>query len=176
MQSPRFDIRLDDIRQTFEKGRLASIWGNKVRHKMRSQIIPDPIEYLDVHLNLSNFCDLLHTKIIEGRYRSGTVQRIFMEKSKGLCRQIAVPNVEDAVVLQCLSDTLYVDIKGQAPSKNSFFEPDDHSFSNLKKSLLAEPEYGSFRAWLNFQKAVFKFPELCPKVGDGVIRRRFCLA
>ena len=80
-----------------------------------------------------------------------------MEKSKGLCRQIVLPTIRDALVLQCLSDAFYADIKGKAPTKKSFFEPEDHAFSVKRAEIFSQPGYGSFRSWLNFQQEIFRF-------------------
>ncbi|WP_304939315.1 RNA-directed DNA polymerase [Methylobacterium sp.] len=80
-----------------------------------------------------------------------------MEKSKGLCRQIVIPSLQDAIVLQRLSDALYAEIRGKAPSKKAFFEPEDHGFSNQKKDEHGLPRYGSLKSWLKFQKTLLKF-------------------
>jgi hypothetical protein len=124
---------------------------------MRSHFLPDPIEHLDFHINLHTHCAQIEQLVCTGHYLPAPAHRVLVEKSKGLCRQIVIPQVRDALILQCLSDALYHDIKGKAPSKRSFFEPEDHTFSTLRKSILGEPRYGSFRAWLNFQKELFDF-------------------
>ena len=80
-----------------------------------------------------------------------------MEKSKGLCRQITIPSRQDNIILQRLSDALYSEIHGKAPSKRAFFEPEDHRFSNNKKENNGAPSYGSFRSWINFQRALLNF-------------------
>jgi hypothetical protein len=60
----------------------------------------------------------------------------------------------DMLVLQCLSDVLYAQIKKEAPSSNAFFEPKDHSFWQLKGE---EAEYGTFKAWKEFQTEILGF-------------------
>lgn len=159
MKSPRFVLREEDIRKVFAASRLSHTWRTKVRDKMRNHVLPDPIEHLDFHLNLSANCDQIAQLVCSGHYLPAPAHRILMEKSKGLCRQIVIPHVRDALVLQCLSDALYADIRGKAPSTRSFFEPEDHTFSNVRKSILGIPRYGPFRAWLNFQTALFKFTD-----------------
>jgi len=159
MKSPRFALRETEIKQVFASSRLRQTWRNKVRAKMRTQFLPDPIEHLDFHISLTANCAQLEQLVCSGHYLPAPAHRILMEKSKGLCRQIVLPHVRDALVLQCLSDALYADIKGKAPSKRSFFEPEDHTFSTIRKSILGEPRYGSFRAWLDFQMHLFKFTE-----------------
>jgi hypothetical protein len=122
---------------------------------VRSYPLPDPIEHLDFHLDLTENCRQLEELVCSGHYLPAPAHRILMER--GLCRQIVIPAVRDALVLQCLSDVLYDDIRGKAPSKQAFFEPEDHTFSIFEESVLAEPRYGSLRAWLNFQQELFKF-------------------
>lgn len=123
---------------------------------MRDQFLADPIDHLDFHQRLGAECDALERIIKTGGYSPGESRRILVEKSKGLCRQLVIPNVRDAIVLQALSDGLYSDIRGKAPTRNSFFEPQDHTFSK-QSTLFTEPGYGSFRAWLNFQREIFRF-------------------
>ncbi|ESX49714.1 RNA-directed DNA polymerase [Mesorhizobium sp. C416B] len=69
---------------------------------------------------------------------------------------MTLPSVEDALTLQCLADAFWYEIKAKAPSKNAFFEPKDHSFA---KNDDDEPEYGSVKAWLEFQKEILGFSE-----------------
>jgi retron-type reverse transcriptase len=118
---------------------------------MRDQFVNDGIENFDFHLARKLESKKLSHLILSGHYATQKAQRILVEKSKGLCRQLVIPTIRDAIVLQCLSDALYAEIKGKAPTKNSFFEPKDHNFSSVPSG------YGSFAAWLNFQRALFKF-------------------
>ena len=128
MKSPRFALRETEVRSIFTSARIKRAWKDKVRAKMLNHLLPDPIEHLDFHLGLEARCSQIAKSVCEGVYLPGAAHRVLMEKSKGLCRQIVVPNIVDALVLQCLSDSLYQDIKGKAPSKRAFFEPEDHSF------------------------------------------------
>lgn len=159
MLSPRFPFRAEELQDVFSRSRLASTWRNKVRYKLRNQLLPDPIEHLDTHRNLAAVCQSIERKVLGGSYAPASVRRVLAEKSKGLCRQLVVPSAEDALVLQCLSDSLYSDIKGKAPSPQAYFEPDDQRFNQVRADLFAEPRYGTFKSWLNFQRAVFRFPD-----------------
>jgi hypothetical protein len=131
--------------------RLSKAWKDKVRARMQDQFVLDPIQYFDFHLNSAVECARLSQRILEGIYRPSPSERILVEKSKGLCRQLVIPQVVDAIVLQCLSDALYAVVSAKAPTSKSFFEPEDHSFSP------GEHEYGQFHAWLNFQESIFNF-------------------
>ncbi|BAI74353.1 hypothetical protein AZL_a08220 (plasmid) [Azospirillum sp. B510] len=151
MRSPRFDIRAAKLRAIFSPSNIERIWKDKVRQHMKDQFINDGIENFDFHVGRKLESKKLSQIILSGDYLPQKAQRILLEKSKGLCRQLVIPAVQDAIVLQCLSDALYSEIKGRAPTKKSFFEPKDHKFSSDQTG------YGSFSAWLNFQKALFNF-------------------
>lgn len=118
---------------------------------MKEQFINDGIENFDFHIARKLESKNLSHIILSGDYVPQKARRILVEKSKGLCRQIVIPTVRDAIVLQCLSDALYGEIKGKEPTKNAFFEPKDHKFSS------APSGYGTFASWLNFQKSLFNF-------------------
>ncbi len=118
---------------------------------MRDQFISDGIENFDFHISRAVESQKLSQLVLSGEYVPQKAQRILVEKSKGLCRQLVIPSVRDAIVLQCLSDVLYSEVKGKAPTGKAFFEPKDHKFSSPPSG------YGTFAAWLNFQKELFSF-------------------
>ncbi|MBB3442110.1 RNA-directed DNA polymerase [Rhizobium sp. BK379] len=151
MRSPRFNIRAKKLRSIFSAKNIERIWKDKVRISMREQFICDGIENFDFHVARSVESQKLSHLILSGDYVPQKAQRILVEKSKGLCRQLVIPSVRDAIVLQCLSDALYAEIKGKAPTTKAFFEPKDHKFSSPPSG------YGTFASWLNFQKGLFEF-------------------
>jgi retron-type reverse transcriptase len=121
MKSPRFDARAAELKKIFQPRNMVKVWTEKVRHSMREQHLADPLDNLDFHSNRHIACQRLSARILSGDYQPSPSQRILSEKSKGLCRQIVIPSVEDALVLQCLSDALYAEIKGKAPTTKAFF-------------------------------------------------------
>jgi hypothetical protein len=123
---------------------------------MRDQFIVDGVENFDFHVARRLECQKLSKLILGGDYVPQRAQRILVEKSKGLCRQLVIPTTRDALVLQCLSDALYAEIRGKAPTDRSFFEPADHRFSTARSG------YGTFASWLNFQKELFGFSRTRP--------------
>lgn len=151
MKSPRFDIRARPLRAIFSPSNLATVWKDKVRLSMKQQFLDDGVENFDFHVSHKLECQKLSRLILDGSYVPQRAQRILVEKSKGLCRQLVIPGVKDALVLQCLSDALYKQVRGKAPTNKSFFEPKEHKFSNTRS------EYGTFASWLNFQRALFSF-------------------
>ncbi len=151
MRSPRFDIRAKKLRTIFSPQNIERIWKEKVKVSMRDQFMCDGIENFDFHVSRKIESQKLSHLILSGDYVPQKAQRILVEKSKGLCRQLVIPSIRDAIVLQCLSDALYSEIKGKAPTSKAFFEPKDHKFSSPPSG------YGTFAAWLNFQKELFEF-------------------
>jgi hypothetical protein len=137
----------------FAPKNIERIWKEKVRISTRDQFMCDGIENFDFHVSIKIESKKLSHLMLSGDYVPQRAQRILVEKSKGLCRQLVMPGVRDSIVLQCLSDALYSDIKGQAPTSKAFFEPKDHKFSSPPSG------YGTFAAWLNFQKELFKFSQ-----------------
>jgi hypothetical protein len=155
MQSPKFPLKTKDLQEVINPGRLKSTWKHKVRDAMRTQLVFDPIENLDFHTQLDAMCSEIHAEVISGAYIPRPAIRLLSEKSKGMCRQIVIPTVKDALILQSLSDALWVELSKKAPSKRAFYGPADHAFSNTIKGLTSE--YGSLGAWLNFQEEIFGF-------------------
>jgi hypothetical protein len=151
MKSPRFDIRAAALKPIFHPANLENTWKDKVRVYMRQQFMNDGIENFDFHVAYKVECLKLSQSILSGDYVTQKAKRILVEKSKGLCRQLVLPSVQDALVLQCLSHALYKQIRGKAPTKRSFYQPQEHRFSTIRS------EYGTFASWLNFQSELFNF-------------------
>jgi hypothetical protein len=155
MQSPKFASKRADIQQVINAANLRSRWRHKVRDALRKQPIPDPIEHLDFHINLDSICNSIAAEVCSGQYIPRPPIRYLSEKSKGLCRQLVIPSPKDALVLQGLSDALWTELREKAPSKNSFYAPNDHRFSQIIRGYT--DEYGPVNAWLAFQEKILGF-------------------
>lgn len=150
--SPKYFLRARSICGYVNIKRIEEKWRKKTRHDMKRQFYPDPVQHLDVHVEIDTIAQTIRSSIIDGTYTVHFPSRYYVEKSRGLCRLMVQPRAEDAIVLQCLSDKLYSQIKRQSPSKNAFFEPKDHSFNKT-----SEQEYGTYKSWRDFQSEVLKF-------------------
>lgn len=155
MKSPKFRLKRADIQAVINVLRLKNRWKVKVRDAMRKQPMPDIVEHLDFHVKLEANCVAIEAEVCSASYKPRAPIKFLHEKSKGLCRQLVVPSVRDALVLQTLSDALWDEIRQKAPSKNAFYAPSDHGFSNVIKGHSSE--YGSIAAWIAFQQAIFGF-------------------
>ena len=155
MHSPKFKTKAHTLTATINPSSLRNSWKKKVRDDVRRQIIPDPVEHLDFHVIADAACEALATEITSGSYLPSQVTRITIEKSKGLCRLIVMPNIRDVLVLQVLADALWNILKTKAPTKNAFYAPKDHAFLKMKLGL--EDEYGPMSEWLKFQKEILGF-------------------
>lgn len=133
-QSPRFKLRQKEIAAVINKSRLKATWKKKIRSALRDQFLPDPIDFYDYQLSINRIAEQLENLVLSGTYVPRAPKRITQEKSKGLCRLLTIPDPIDVIVLQCLSDALYADIKDKQPTNKAFVEPDDHSMS-AKDSL-----------------------------------------
>ncbi|TIO04743.1 MAG: RNA-directed DNA polymerase [Mesorhizobium sp.] len=155
-RSPKFFLREKIIAEIVNLPSLKNTWKKKTHTDFRNFFLTDPVDHLDVNIRIDDICNKIVTKIKSGEYSVSGTKRYLVEKSKGLCRQMTLPSVEDALTLQCLADAFWEEIKSKAPSKNAFFEPKDHSFAKNEDD---EPEYGSVKAWLEFQKEILGFSE-----------------
>jgi hypothetical protein len=155
MHSPKFPLKAKSLRDVINVSRLKATWKNKVREAMRRQPIPDPLENLDFHTRIDAICTTIEAEVLTAAYIPATPIRFLSEKSKGLCRQLVIPSVKDALVWQTLSDALWAEIRTKAPTKKSFYAPGDHQFSKVIKGHTSE--YGSLNAWLSFQQTIFGY-------------------
>lgn len=161
MQSPKFSQKSKDLRRLVASNNLQALWKKQIRDKMRTQAVPDAVEFLDFHFEIKKRTVQIESLICGGNYLPTPILRLTMEKSRGLCRQIALPDPSDALVLQILSNRLWSEIKKKAPVNTAFYVPQDQPFS---KKNLSEGEdewgYGPISAWLDFQKEILQFSKV----------------
>jgi hypothetical protein len=93
-------------------------------------------------------------------YQPSTPVRVLLEKSKGLCRQLVIPDPVDALFLQSMVNAILPAVLRNQPNRNAFYQAQSHKFSKTRSERISESEYGSLQSWLAFQKAVFKFTKL----------------
>lgn len=158
MQSPKFSQKSSQLRRLLAPKRLADLWKAQIRDKMRKQIVPDAVEFLDFHFDIKKRTAQIEALVCGGNYLPSPILRLTMEKSKGLCRQISLPDPSDALILQILSNRLWAAISPQAPTDTAFFAPQDQPFA--KKNIVDEEDewgYGPIESWLDFQKEILKF-------------------
>ena len=103
-RSPIFGQKAQEISAHLSAEQLTKTWQSYLRDKLRDSPIADPIENLDIHINISHVSKLLTEQVRSGAYVPRTPRRVLSEKSKGLCRQLVIPHPHDALILQCLSD------------------------------------------------------------------------
>lgn len=140
MHSPKFAAKAKILAATINGTSLAKAWKSKVRNELRRQLIPDSVEFLDFHVRAEAACTSLAQEIDAGTYAPSHVTRLRVEKSNGLCRLVALPDIKDALVLQVLADSLWSVLRSKAPTKNAYYAPQDHAFLKMRKGL--EDDYG----------------------------------
>lgn len=155
MHSPRFRAKIRSLSNSINETSLTDSWKKKVRNDLKRQLIPDTVEYLDIHVNIAAHSTNISSDIRSGNYSPSHVTRLTSEKSKGLCRIIVIPDPTDAIILQVLADSLWIELRKSAPSQNSFYAPKDHAFAKMKYGL--ENEYGPIAEWIKFQKTILGF-------------------
>jgi hypothetical protein len=142
MKSPKFRLRSRNLSAVVTPAAIKRVWKDTVRQAMRRQLIEDPIELYDIHLNISSVAETLASRLVNCEYAPERPKRVLVEKSKGLCRQLVVPHPYDCLVLQCLSDSPHPALKAQAPHPNAFYQP-DRGMGNRPKldyPVLSSPE------------------------------------
>lgn len=158
MHTPKFPSISSSLQPVLSAGSFAHIWKNKIRRNLQNSPLRDPIDHFDFHLEIGQNARGLSTKIKDGRYSPSSHKRYRVEKSKGLCRQLVSPTPEDCMVLQALSDYLFNQISKAQPTSKAYFLPSDNKFNQKFEELAAE-QYGSLKAWLDFQKRLFEFTD-----------------
>ncbi len=155
--SPRFPERRASLKAILTKPKLRSTWQDHVRQANRQQSLFDLMDYYDVHLDLDRRLDNVTDRIFRGVYKPGNSPRVLLEKSKGLCRQLIIPDPIDSLVLQTMVNAIMPQVLANQPNRNAFYQAQAHKISKSRKERIDEADYGSTVSWLSFQKAIFGF-------------------
>lgn len=143
------------------RNNLTSVWKNHIRSAVRQQAIRDLSDYYDVHLAIDDHSHQIREQTLQGIYRPRPPTVVLQEKSKGLCRQLVVPDPIDALTLQVTVNAVTKSILGNQPSKNAFYQPQSAFINKTREERFRDAGYGSPYSWLAFQKAIFNFTREC---------------
>jgi hypothetical protein len=128
---------------------MEKVWKNYVRAGFREQDVLDLHDYNDFHWGRATLFENLHAEISSGRYFPGKSTPVRVEKRHGVTRTLVLPTPEDAVVLQCIVESILPLVLPKQPSKNSFFSR-SHGFS--LPEIKFHKDYIWFKRWVEFTK------------------------
>lgn len=159
MLTERFiKLRKKELDVVFEKKKIIEVWRNIVKQQLRKLDIQDLYDFYDFNYNIEDRALVLRTDILNGNYRTVKPLIYRIEKKLGVCRHIIIPQPQDALVLQVLTENLNKEIIGKMPSQNSFYSQDRH---NMRYPHQLEIDYSlSWRKqWNKLQKLIYQFKE-----------------
>ncbi|WP_156022409.1 RNA-directed DNA polymerase [Sphingomonas sp. UNC305MFCol5.2] len=153
LHTPRLEARQKALKAVFSADRMLIAWKDYVRSGLRDQEILDLFDYNDFHwARDERFADL-QTAILNGRYKPANSIPTKLEKSLGVCRTVVTPSPEDAVVLQCIVESIIPKAALKQPSKNAFFS---RSHQNLSGTFTFGKDYIWFKQWRKFSRLRFQ--------------------
>jgi hypothetical protein len=144
---PRLDARRGALKRVFASHAMNRAWTKYVRAGFRRQEVFDLFDYNDFHWNRESRIDDLRRNIVSGRYQPRPSIPVKVEKKLGVCRTIVIPTPEDALVLQCIVESLLKQAIRRQPSRNTFFS---RSHSNNVEKFEFDREYIWFKQWRRF--------------------------
>jgi hypothetical protein len=134
--SPRFPERCTRLKDILTPKRLRTIWKDHIRQSLRQQTISDLCDYYDVHLDLDRHIENVTDRIFRGVYQPNLPVRVLLEKSKGLCRQLLVPDPIDALVLQTMINSILKEVLANQPNKNAYYQAHEVDPENRTTGLV----------------------------------------
>ncbi len=159
MLTERFiKLRKQELDAVFEKRKITEVWRKIVKNQLRKLDIQDLFDFYDYNYNIDERASVLRTDILNGNYRTEKPLIYRIEKKLGVCRHIIIPQPQDALILQVLTENLNTEIISKMPSKNSFYSQDRH---NMKYPHQLDKEYGINwqKQWKKLQKLIYEFKE-----------------
>ena len=149
LHTPRMEVRRKALHKVFAPAAMSKVWKEYVRPGLRDQEVLDLFDYNDFHWNQLSVFAHLSQAIIDGRYRPSRSMAARLEKKLGVCRTIVTPAPEDAVILQCIVESLLPTAIKAQPSSNAFFS---RSHSALNVEFTFGRDYIWFKRWPAFFK------------------------
>jgi retron-type reverse transcriptase len=158
MKSPKFKFSIDDILECISPPVISDVWKHKVGAQLRKQVAIDLCEFRDYRERLPTIATDIVESVRSGEYQTHRTRHYLVEKSRGLCRQMTIAAPRDLIILQCLSNRVYTQLRDSQPTTSAYFEPGDGQF-NAHSALIRPNTYGSAASWRKFQRAIFEFSQ-----------------
>ncbi|WP_298313624.1 RNA-directed DNA polymerase [uncultured Aquimarina sp.] len=159
MLTDRFDkLRRKELDKVFGKLEIINTWRKVVKNQLRKLDIQDLYDFYDFNYNIDERALALRTEILNGNYQVIKPLIYRLEKKLGICRHIVIPQPQDALVLQVLTEQLNTEIISKMPSENAFYSQDKH---NMRYPHNLDTEYGINwqKQWKKLQKLIYQFNE-----------------
>jgi hypothetical protein len=159
MLTDRFNkLRKKELDKVFQKKEIVDVWRKVVKNQLRKLDILDLYDYYDFNYNIEERALVLRTEILNGNYLAVKPLIYRLEKKLGVCRHIVIPQPQDALVLQVITEQLNTEIINKMPSKNSFYSQDKH---NMKYPHQVDTDYDLNwqKQWKKLQKLIYQFKE-----------------
>lgn len=159
MLTDRFDkLRKKELDKVFGKLEIINTWRKVVKNQLRKLDIQDLYDFYDFNYNIDERALALRTEILNGNYQVIKPLIYRLEKKLGICRHIVIPQPQDALVLQVLTEQLNLEIISKMPSENAFYSQDKH---NMRYPHNLDTEYGINwqKQWKKLQKLIYQFKE-----------------
>ena len=144
-----------DLSEVVSQRNIERAWKNSIRNGLRRQLISDLHDYLDFHRNLSGIAARVSSDVVRGHYRTSAPEFVTLEKRDGITRRLAVPDPADALVLQCIVDTIEPHI-GEAQPTNRAFYARSH-MPPSEASVDSTFAYPWMQLWPEFQERIWEF-------------------
>ncbi len=146
-----------DLGQVVSKERVKQAWKNSIRNGLRSQLIPDLHDYLDIHRNIDGIASRISADVVSGHYRTSAPEFVTLEKKDGIARRLAIPDPTDALVLQCIVDTIQPQVGEAQPTKNAYYSR-SHTPPSVDR-VDGTFAYPWMHLWPEFQKRIWDFAD-----------------
>lgn len=144
-----------DLAQVASRSALVRAWRGSVRNGLRNQVLPDIHDYLDIHRNIAGIAGRISADVEAGRYRPSPPEFVTIEKKDGISRRVAIPDPTDALLLQCIVNTLETQLKAVQPSKRAYYSR-SHTPPNVER-VDGTFAYPWWQLWPEFQEKIFQF-------------------
>lgn len=153
LHTPRLIARHKHLSTVFDESVMDEVWKKYVRPGLRNQEVLDLFDYNDFHWNRADRFPDLKKSILSGNYRAKPAIPTKIEKKYGICRTIVTPLPDDAIVLQCIVESMLNEALRKQPSKNSFFSR-SHAAPDVEVTY--HRDYIWFKQWRKFAKIRFQ--------------------
>lgn len=171
MRSPKFRYTLDELKSCIDPIIVETVWKKTVGAQLRKQIVVDLCEFRDYRPRISEIGFEVSREVYTGEYKTRPTRHYLIEKSRGLCRQLTIAAPRDLIVLQCLSNRLYQQLKASQPTKRAYFEPGDGKFNKDGALIVRDLDLTLQSRQLRLNSSKTKIL----RISDGEAARHFCI-
>jgi hypothetical protein len=144
------------LENCFKVQEMCNAWKHHIRRGLRQLDFVDLHDNYDFDINHRSIIETTRINILSNQYIPKAPFSLMSEKKLGVCRHLQIPTVIDAIVLQCIHESMASLVQTSQPSDRAYYNRRVKIPKNEADIDESFP-YDWFELWKKFQEKIYEF-------------------